>query len=171
MAANTGEKVSQTQTSDENSFIVVKRTTKRRPTTKGTCRIFSHLRYRKVYISQKGAVFVIVLNTFFVIAAVACWQGVNADNLPVNYVTALEAIPLIAVVLFFPFIGLFSECYFGRYKMLLVSICFLLIAILSTAINAVTTHNSIWYLTTPPLIFARWHFLVTTFAERRLCAT
>ena len=154
MAATTQETVSQIQTRNESWFFVEETIARRRPTTKGKCQIFCHLRYRMVCISEKGAVFMIVLNAFFVTAVVACMQSINVDNLPFNYVTMLEAIPFVAVVLFLPVIGLLSDCYLGRYKILLGSICFLLIAMLSIAINAVATPNCMWYVTSPPLILA-----------------
>ena len=111
-----------------------------------------HVRYRLFNISQKGGIFMIVLNAFFLIALSSCF--LNAEIQPIDIQSVWLSIPSGLVLSFCPIVGLLSECYFGKIKLLQASIYSLLFAIVFNAFIIITIRINIWYVTFAPLYFS-----------------
>ena len=109
-------------------------------------------RYRLITIPQRSGILIIILNTFIFVALCAC-SWCNTTNEPVDYKVLLTT-PSGCVILLYPIIGLLSECYFGKYKILLISVYFLLITILLTAFNIIICPINIWYVIFIPMFFS-----------------
>ena len=97
------------------------------------CRECCPIRYRFVSIPEKGAIFMVVLNTFFLAATLSCIDHAHPGTLPGAWLwnIILGALGLVLC----PVVGLLSDCYFGRYKVLRASVCILLLGIVLKAIE------------------------------------
>ena len=99
--------------------------------------------YRLLEISEKGAIFVILLNTLIILSASACVLNFVIEPLSLRIV--LFSILAGCALLLSPVIALLSECYFGRYKVLQTSLYALLLAIVLIRLTIVTMPISTWY--------------------------
>ena len=121
-------------------------------TSRKKCCCCAHVRYRMFNVSQKGGIFMIVLNAFFLFALISCL--LSAKIQPADIQSVWMSIPFGLVLLLFPIVGLLSVCYFGKIKLLQASIYSLLFAIVLNAIIIIAIRTNIWYVTFAPLYFS-----------------
>ena len=94
--------------------------------------------YRLIKISEKGAVFLIIFNFLLAAAWVNMWQlmfihGPSPSSTPSLALTILVG----AIALSAPIIGILSECYFGRYKIITLSLYPWMSSIILSAIGLI----------------------------------
>ena len=94
--------------------------------------------YRLIRISNRRATFMIIINALFT----STMLGVNTTSArgqhPSIYRSILSGDFLfIVLLLFFPFIGLLSDCYFGRYRILIASLYLWLLSIVFMALDVI----------------------------------
>ena len=92
--------------------------------------------YRLIKISEKGAVFLIIFNFLLVAAWVNIWQLMFIHGpSPLSKPSLALAVGVIAQSA--PIIGILSECYFGRYKIIILSLYLWMISIILSAIGLI----------------------------------
>ena len=114
------------------------------PTSKNGSQCF-RIRWRFINISEKGAIFMIVLNTFFIIATISCLESSKFKNAPQDHYSKWLIIPSTLALMLFSIVGLVCDCYFGRYEVLQGSIYILLFGIVMKAIDVMTLEGVIWF--------------------------
>ena len=112
-----------------------------------------NVRYRLFNVSQKGGIFMIVLNAFFLFALSSCFLSATVLQL-IDIQSVWVSIPSGLVLLLCPIVGLLSECYFGKIKLLQASIYSLLFAIVLNGFIIITIRINIWYVIFAPLYFS-----------------
>ena len=95
-----------------------------------------HYSYRLITILPKGGILMIIFNTFLAIAINTAYQNITFERLDIN--SKLLTIPSGFLLFWCPIFGLLSECYCGRYKILLASIYSLLVGLAVTALSIIT---------------------------------
>ena len=82
------------------------------------------MKYRLPLILEKSAIVMIVWNTFMALSYFSCLTQMGApwnDERIIGYTIALAM---------YPIVGLVSDCWLGRYKVLSASMCLLSVAVL-----------------------------------------
>ena len=121
-------------------------------TSRKRCCSDVHVRYRLFNVSQKGGIFMIVLNAFFLYALCSCYLSAAIQSIDIQ--TVWVSIPSGLVLLLCPIVGLLSECYFGKIRLLQASIYSMLFAIVLNGIFIIAIRIDIWYVTFAPLYFS-----------------
>ena len=137
---------------DEEDQPLVPLSTMCRLRAKIACCRHLHFRYRLLLISQKGAIFVILLNAFIILSASACVLNFQIE--PLSFRLVLFSILSGFVLLLSPVIALLSECYFGRYRIVQTAVYVLLVAIVLMGLTIVAMPTSIWYVVCVVFMFS-----------------
>ena len=103
------------------------------------------IRWRFVSVSEKGAIFMIILNTFFLVASFWSLEPGKVETAPHDHHSKWLIIPCALGLVLFPIVGLVCDCYVGRYKVLQASIYILLFGIVMKAIDVMTLEGVIWF--------------------------
>ena len=111
--------------------------TNRFPQTSDKCRECCPIRYRIIYLTEKAAIFMIVLNVFFLMATLSCFEYTKAGITPGSHHSPLLSIPVALALVSCPVVGLISDCCSGRYNVLRASIFLLLLGIVLKALDIV----------------------------------
>ena len=116
---------------------LVVRDTNRFPRTSEKCRECCPIRYRIIHVTEKAAIFMIVLNMFFLMATLSCYEYTKSGITPGSHNSPWLSIPVALVLVSCPVLGLISDCCSGRYNVLRASIFLLLLSIVLKALDIV----------------------------------
>ena len=94
--------------------------------------------YRLPKFSEKGAIFLLAWNLIFTTSLTMC-----CTNTLLDYSTAIE---FPAIVILCPIIGLLSDCWIGRFKVLKAATYFLLVAIILKGVTIINPSSVVLYL-------------------------
>ena len=113
-----------------------------------------NLTYRLFTVSEKAGIIMIILNTFTVFAVTTSLLNTTFQTEPLDFISILLVVPSGLVLILSPIFGLLGECYFGRYKILQVSLYSLLASIVLIAFIIVAIPRSNWYVALVPICFS-----------------
>ena len=102
--------------------------------------------YRLIRIRNKGAMFMIIINALFASAVLVSRNKPAELQYPSIHNSVTLWVVLTFCLPFCPFIGLLSDCYFGRYKILTASLYLWLLSIVFMALDAIILSSILYCL-------------------------